>query len=273
MPDVNQPMNENDLFISFPTNSEWKEIYSESNINKIQTLIENILFTTSENTTFDFFDILEIRSFGAEIYHRFIAAARSYILLTYYFQKGIPDDEVRKLLEVGGFKLDFPEFESHHYEIKSWFDYYCDNFYFYLFAGLNSISHILNKCYGLKIKRTDFGLVISSLKVAVSTKNSFQEFLNIIHSAPYRKASKIRNDIAHNFLPNRLGNKVVRSGESYPIFSAVVSKPYVRSKDIFNNCNDSLVLFEKILQLTINSAIIPYFSKTEPPCLTENKSN
>lgn len=273
MPDINQLMNENDLIIAFPTNAEWEEIYAETNIGSTLFLIQNILNTTSKNTTSDLFDILEIRSLGEEIYHRFFAAARSFILLTFYFKKGIPDNEVGKRNEVNGPPVYFPDFESQHYEIKSWFDYYCDNFYFKLFAGLNSIGHILNKCFEINMKNPDFGTVMKKFISAKKNSEVQQKFLDITESPQFKFANKIRNDIAHNFLPNAPGSFVVRSKGLYPIERAYASKPYINSGDIFENCRASLLWFENILELTIDLAITPYFPNVEPPCPTENKSN
>jgi len=80
--------------------------------------------------------------------------AKSYTLLTCFFEKGIPDEEWHISPSKSGASIEyFPHFEPMHFEIKDWFDYYSDTFYYKLFSALDMVGHLLNVRHELGIEQ------------------------------------------------------------------------------------------------------------------------
>ncbi|HOY10312.1 MAG TPA: Cthe_2314 family HEPN domain-containing protein, partial [Candidatus Omnitrophota bacterium] len=137
----------------------------------------------------------------------------------------------------------FPDFENIHYEIKKWFDYYSDVFYYKLFSALDIVGHILNNTQNLKIKKSKVSFSRSLRKLEGINDELFETINSINQNQDFKTAQEIRNDITHNYLPSSVGVSVTIDEKQ----GIVGERAYITSCDIINNINSMLKLFKQIL--------------------------
>lgn len=109
---------------------------------------------------------MELQIYLHEVRQRLGGVARSYILMMYYYGKGIPDKRPYVSPSKDGHSVQYyPDFtERQHFHIKGWFDFYSDTFYYKLFSAWALIGHMINVAYGLGIKKADFSKAVEALK-------------------------------------------------------------------------------------------------------------
>ncbi|GAJ21734.1 unnamed protein product, partial [marine sediment metagenome] len=162
----------------------------------------------------------------------------------YYFEKGIPDDEWFISPGKQGESVQYyPHFDKKHFLIKSEFDYYADVFYYKIFSAWDTIGHLLNILYKLKIKRVGFKSAIAKLKSA--NPNLFKSLKAIVDDPDFQKANKLRDDITHNYLPSTVDSGIDKPSERKVTFG--VGK-YTKSAEFYQNVRASLHLFVKTLE-------------------------
>lgn len=168
--------------------------------------------------------------------------------MMFYYQKGIPDQ--RWFIQPGrdGKSIEYyPDFQERHFHIKGWFDFYSDILYFKLFSSWDTVGHVLNAKYDLKIKEVHFTNVINALKSKDQTLHT--TLLELTRTDSYKKGRKIRNDVTHNYAPNIAGTAVFKP-ESNPIGITHVFglKNYTTSDEIVANAQELFELFAKTIK-------------------------
>ncbi len=76
-------------YFEVPTREDWRRIYDASPFPKMFTMMDS--FGAVERKTEDFAKILELNGWLYEIRQRMADTAKSYCLMTFYYEKGIPD--------------------------------------------------------------------------------------------------------------------------------------------------------------------------------------
>ncbi len=236
-------------YLDFPSEKDWEQIHQQS-------LCKN--FYAQLNPLIESFDVgggigglsksIEMKELVWQLHYREVDVTKSFILLRYYFEKGIPDDEWRKSPGENGSSIQyFPHFEKEHFIIKDWFDYYSDTFYYKLFSAWDTIGHMLNIYFNLNIGRVDFSIAVGKIKQI--NFELWKKLDNIQNSPAYQKAKDLRNDVTHNYLPSSAGLAVttVRSGNT--ITTSLGVRGYVTSKEIMNNVLEVLSLFQETIKI------------------------
>src|SRR6266508_1058489 len=154
--------------LDFPTDKDWERIYQESLCTKFLSQLDPLLRSIKPGGGIrNFTRIIEIRQLVWQLRYREADVTKSFVLLRYYFEKGIPDDEWHKSPGEDESSIQYyPNFEEKHFVIKDWFDYYSDTFYHKLFSAWDTIGHVLNVYFALGIKpeRVYFPNAVSELK-------------------------------------------------------------------------------------------------------------
>jgi hypothetical protein len=178
-------------YFEFPAREDWRRIYSTSSFQKLFVLLDR--FEVTENTVDGWGGLtkrIELRGYLYEMQHRLAAAARSYVLMMFYYEKGIPDQQWYISPGKDGEPIQyFPDFEEVDFHIKGWFNYYSDILYYKLFSAWDLVGHILNVKYDLKIKRADFDRAVKALGGKDKSLHTSLEGLR--NSPAYRKAKKM----------------------------------------------------------------------------------
>jgi hypothetical protein len=125
----------NDGYFEFPTSKDWKRIYGKSPFGQIHSLLQG---TTVGNRTHkgldDFAREMTLDECLFQIEHRVADVATSYVLMMFYYEKGIPDKRWYISPGRNGASVQyFPDFQDIHFETKAWFDFYSDTLYYKLF--------------------------------------------------------------------------------------------------------------------------------------------
>lgn len=157
----------------------------------------------------EFLDSIEIESWAKILGHRLKEADYSFILASFYFEKGIPDDEWHKSTDTG-IKY-FPNFDDSHNRLKFGFEYYGDVYFYKAFSVLDTMAHILTLMYGLKWgakERMYFSTAYPKLEPI--KPELFAKLKSIIDTDEYRKVNRLRNDSTHNYSPGHVNSGVVR---------------------------------------------------------------
>ncbi|TCZ79386.1 hypothetical protein E0485_05860 [Paenibacillus albiflavus] len=220
-------------YVRYPNQEEWTDIFNRSPFKGFN--FSSLDFIDKNVETTDIFDTPILNSNGLQLIQRVRSLNESYILLNFYYELGIPDEtEQRKHKDL------FINFEAHHYSIKEKFDYYTDVLYFNIFSCWETLGHILNIQYDLKMKRVDFKAIVRSLE-KIDTE-MFLKLNKIINDVEFKEANKYRHQITHNQLPNIPG--LVRTLHKSGVETEKVQE-YLCSKNAFKNINSIIELLKK----------------------------
>jgi|GEM_PF-2668406 len=82
--------------IDFPSPDDWQRIYNSTPFDKLSEQIIATVNTSNSKSGIglsSFKRNLDTKEFLLQLQYRLVDIAKSYIFLTYYFEKGIPDEE------------------------------------------------------------------------------------------------------------------------------------------------------------------------------------
>lgn len=235
----------NSYAFEFPTRIDWKRIYNSSPFKGLCSLIsqlENSGFGTGNNVQ-EFPAGMELLGYLYEVKQRLGDVTISYIFMMYYYEKGIPDKCWYISPSKDGHSVQyFPDFAEKHFHIKGWFDFYSDTFYYKLFSAWDSVGHMINVAYGLSVKKVSFSTAVKALN---NRRNEilYKRLKELQNSTGFVKAKEIRNDIAHNYLPNtpriRIYRGDVSKSEIYPRFKPIAKLVYKHKNNVGEIVPDS----------------------------------
>lgn len=227
-------------YVRYPNEDEWNEIFNNSPF--VGFNFSSSSFANKNYDNFDIFDSPIINSHGLLLIQRFRSLVESYILLSFYYHLGIPDEAAeRNKNEI------FKDFEPHHFVNKEKFDYYSDIFYFKVFSCWEAIGHILNIQYDLRLNRLEFKDVVRKLK---SKDNDMHiKLFEIIKNNEFINANTYRNQITHNYSPNIPG--LVRFIDKNGAVIDYVLE-YYSSKVVYDNIKAVLELLKRSIEIIKN---------------------
>jgi hypothetical protein len=241
-----------DFWIDFPSERDWERIYQHSPCSQFLAQLMLLLESLESGQDKGFFPSIGLDELVWQLHYREVDISKSFVLASYFFEKGIPDDEWLQSAEDSekGFPF-FPNFKEEHFIIKNWFDYYSDNFYYKLFSAWDTIAHILNSYFdlGLEVKRLHFPNAVLALKQI--NLELFEKLDNILNSPPYKKAKSLRNDVTHNYLPNSRGVVVTTKLSENKVMIDIRAREYITSKEIMKNISETLELFQETVKVII----------------------
>ena len=233
------------MLFEYPTEEDWEKIARDFPFEKLNVRIGDFKKRANSNDLEEFFGNIELQTWTMHLQSRLFDVFRSFVLLMYYYQKGIPDAEWFISPGKRGQSVEyFPHFETRHYLIKDQFDFYVDIFYYKVFAAWDTLGHILNVLFEMGIEKPSFKSAINHLE---RRDHYLWSRLRLILSDPeFERANKIRNSITHNFQPNLQSSGVARPEKNTYTFGV---GDYTTSKMITDNVLKSLELFEKTLEI------------------------
>ena len=230
----------------FPTQEDWKRIYSASRFDQIFSLWDGIQARKGPRTDWSgFTKAMQLDGLMYEMRERLVDTARSYVFMMFFYGQGIPDKRWYVSPGNRGQSVQFfPDFKERHFVIKGWFDFYSDTSYYKLFSAWDLVGHILSVKYDLSPKkgRVNFKWAVKALTSKNATLRASLE--EVRDSPAFQKANKLRNDISHNYLPYTTGIAIHR-GEGV---TGIGFKHYVPSAEIIANIQEALDLFGVTLQ-------------------------
>jgi hypothetical protein len=236
--------------LEFPTTNDWKRISDASCLDELFMLLKKCRLVHSSDVATDWKAIrrvVEVRPLLYEVQQRLADVGRSYILMMFYYEKGIPDNPWWAERESGGV-IFYPQFEDRHFRIKEWFDFYSDTLYYKLFSAWDVIGHVINVKYalGLKQKEVYFRSAVTALGKDTQEQTLYKGLVTITGSPHFERANGLRHDITHNYLPNVPSVAVHDDEKKSWHFGRKTT--YVRSDEIVENVGHILRLFCSTLQ-------------------------
>ena len=152
---------------------------------------------------------IDLSEYVLQLHQRIDDTEKSYVMMSHFKSLGIPDDEWFISPGKSGCSVEyFPHFEEIHFEIKAWFDFYTDNFFYKAFSAMDMIAQIFNILEKTDISesRVSFKRVTNKLKKY--NPAIYSKLIAIVDSSTFRKAASIRNSSTHRFLPSTTGMKM-----------------------------------------------------------------
>lgn len=200
-------------------------------------------FTMHEDMELDYL----IRDFNNKRFSLII----NYALAKKYLEKGIPDNPYYQSPGKNGSGVSyFPLFKEEHHANHYWYGFYVEAFYFRFEGLIDSIYHIVNSKFNLEIS-TGVGFQSKILKkIKIENPSLALTLKNIKKNDIYIKAKNIRNDITHNFSPNKLGSGVkTHKNKEGAIGVVSVGVPeYMSVFEIQTNINNIIQLLAKLTE-------------------------
>ena len=230
-------------YFTLPNSEERNEIRNKYPIlNKLQILISPKINPRNP------FDVLitdiESKHWSSVLYFKLGEVRLTYMVLKYYYDKGIPDDNWFESPGKNGMSMGFfPDFNDEHYYIHYFFNFYTDVFYHKIFSAWNDIIyHLINVVFKLNIKPG--GGFNKAIKKGIETKEL--DLYNILNGTEtdhiFEKARDFRNNMTHNHPPYRIDSGVKRAGNTVSLGKG----NYIPSKEIMDN-------IDKLLELIVNA--------------------
>jgi HEPN superfamily protein len=231
--------------LEFPAPKEWRQIYEASCFNRLLSVVDKCRVSGTATTDWNgLMKAVECRSLLHELRQRLADVGRCYVFMMLYYQKGIPDDPWAVSPGANGESIQFyPRFEDRHFPIKAWFDFYSDTLYYKLFSAWDVVGHIIDVTCDLTVKNVDFDKAVAALGKSKKAEVLHDNLAKIRDSEHFKQAKDIRNNITHNYLPNTTGLVVERTANR----SSIITKKYLPSRDIVENIEHALGLFESTL--------------------------
>ena len=230
----------------FPTSEEWKQIYDRSPLGSVFSVLSNPgSLERIHHSLEDFAKAQEVEDWLYQIHHRMTDVATSYVLTMFYYGKGIPDKRWYISPGKDGASIQYyPDFADVHFRLKAWFDFYSDVLYYKLFSAWDLLGHVLNARYELGVDKVYFGTAVRELQ---SKDKAMYVFLKITQDSPaYKRASRIRNDITHNYLPYTSGMSLCKSKAGSR--TTIGLREYIPSDEVVANIHEVIDLFATTLQ-------------------------
>jgi hypothetical protein len=232
-----------------PSKKEWRRIAATFPVKQLNVWPNDFRRReTSISEPRDLFVIHETMNWEIHLQHRIRDTWRSYVLLNFFYDMGIPDKEW-SIEDENGTRY-FPHFDKIHYEIKDQFDFYTDVFYYKIFSAWDTLGQILCLVYQLTLQpkqKPSFALAMAKLKDV--DRNLFDSLDQIRNDPEFIKAKEFRNNTTHNFLSNALGSDVRLPDENMMTFGG---RTYTPSTVFKENVFQTLHLFAKSLELIKN---------------------
>src|SRR6185503_12329266 len=232
-----------------PSNKEWKRIATTFPDKQLQVKVSDFhrkgTPITSLSGPRDLFVVHETKNWARHLRHRIWDIEKSYVLLNFFYEMGIPDHEWSIEDEKG--TTYFPHFDKAHHEIKDQFDFYTDVFYYKIFSAWDTLGQILCLVYRLSLPSKQKPSFASAMQALKAVDRGLYNSLQVIRTDPeFDKAKKFRNDITHNFLSNALGSDVRLPDENMVTFGG---RTYIPSTVFKDNVFQTLHLFAKSLEV------------------------
>ncbi|KOP81503.1 Cthe_2314 family HEPN domain-containing protein [Cytobacillus solani] len=177
----------------------------------------------------------------------------NYVLLRYYYDKGIPDTEW-VIEDEGKYKF-FPRMEDKHDAYKYWFDFYLEGYYKRFATLIDTICHLINIKYNFGIK-PDPGFRQRVMKELQAKDNIlFKALKKCWQDEAYKKAERFRNDLTHNYRPNFIDSGISESHEGDEIIISVGLGEYTTTTEFITNIEETVDLMAEIID-NIRSKIV-----------------
>lgn len=238
----------------FPDPGDWQRLLATSPFGRALELAKGLRLAQSNIKGVDaFVEAIQIDSLLYEMSQRLGGAVTGHALMMFYYEQGIPDKRWYESPSKDGHSIGyFPEFKEHHFELKAWFDFYADTFYYKLFSAWDLIGQLLNVRHGLFVRKVDFARALEALE----KKDKFLRAAwgPVTDSLVFTEAKRIRNDIAHNYLPSTTGMSVIvqdltaKKGLKSRKYGFGLKK-YLPSSEIVANADGAAKLFETSLEI------------------------
>ncbi|MCX7997896.1 MAG: Cthe_2314 family HEPN domain-containing protein [Leptospiraceae bacterium] len=150
----------------------------------------------------------------------------SYGFLRYFYNSGIPDDEVTDETK----SIYFPNFDPQHFYNLGCFSYFAEIMFVQFFSYLDNLAAIyviLNSPEKVRPSKIYF-----NERTFKSHKN-YQVIREILDDPIFKKARQIRNDIVHNRSPFKLYSQLsISRNENGLAFGSEIS--YLKSKEVMH---------------------------------------
>lgn len=237
------------MSIDFPTDQNWDEIAKTYPSENLEFSEDSFKYLGDPSDVLEQISAeFEIPVLVLHLKNRLAQVRWSYVMSIFYFNKGIPDDEWFSSPGRAGESIEyFPHFSEEDWKPKSLFDYFSDAFYHKLFSAWDTIGHLLNDIYGLKLKKPSFRGAVQKLQ---QVHQSLSAAINQIMESPdFQQMRKLRHAITHNYLPGHPGSNVARKSEKELTFGVGT---YIPSQVIKANMEIALDLLAATLKTIIS---------------------
>lgn len=232
------------------TEKEWNDIVETTPILK-----ELFLEMKFGNETFNDIDKgvaqTEFKTWLRIFNNKLGQVCMTYIFLSYFYNKGIPDQEWYRFSGKQGHSIQYyPHFEEEHFKLLLLFDYYVDIFYYNVFSAWDYIYHLVNAFYGFDFDPEREGLQFNE-KVAgelrIKNKPLYDFLESVRKKESYKKARKLRIDFTHNFPPSDISSGISKTKtEAQNEISFGIGK-YTPTKEFKENIDQILELLSQII--------------------------
>lgn len=236
------------MFFEYPSRDDWEKLVKTLPLEKLRINLSD--FEKRGNSPNHFVDSIEIDTWTMHLSHRLADICKSYVMLMYYYNKGIPDDEWYISPGRKGESIQyFPHFEKEHFYAKDQFDYYADMFYYKIFSAWDTIGHVLNVLDDLGIKEKNVSFNLAVKKLEEKNLNLYNNLKELKGDPNFKEAKRLRHDITHNYLPGSVGSGIKRPSNNTITYGV---GSYTPSKKIKDNVIKAIGLLVKTLDYIKN---------------------
>lgn len=233
-------------YADYPTEVMWEKIYDSKKeafdkLNLIEEAGKKSYGINSEDIK-----AMKLSFWINEYNNKAFDLVNNYILMKHYYDKGIPDGEWYIEESHGRYRF-FPHLEEKHDAYKYWFDFYMDGYYMRFSTLIDTICHLINIKYDLRIESAPRFRQDIMGKLKSEDDALFRALMGFMKDKTYKQVEAYRNDLTHNYKPNNIDSGITekRDGEKLIISGGLGS--YTTTTEFVANIESSIDLMAKIV--------------------------
>lgn len=198
---------------------------------------------------FDFQTNVELNHYIREHNNNIFSLLINYSMMKKYLLQGIPDEPFYGPGDNGVGISYFPNFNEEHYLYHFWYGFYVESYYFRFQNMIDSKFHVINCKYDLNIQN-GLGFQKNILKKLKEVNPELHYFFHSMWTTNpiYKKATTIRNEITHNFSPNKPSSGLTKHRDNNGKVSLISYgvPDYMPVREIQENIDNTLVLLSEM---------------------------
>ncbi|MCY7584603.1 Cthe_2314 family HEPN domain-containing protein [Bacillus safensis] len=233
--------------LDFPTVNDWNGLFKDKKKSFDRIILRG---TTEEQNIFEFMLRLELESWINLFNNRVHDLQMNYVMLKFFYRKGIPDDVWNISPGSEGQSVEyFPNFKEEHYSYHYWFGSYVKGYYTEFIGIVDTIYHLINIKFRYDLEPGMHFNKEVIRKLYDDDKELFHQMKRIRKNSVFKQVNDYRNNLIHNYSQMQVSSGISRINLPDGGFRIEYGVgDYTKTKEYFENIESSIDFLASIVE-------------------------